>query len=81
MEARNRNLSDWLTRIRTRQIALPRFQRYEAWSYSQVENLLNTVLLGLPAGAVLKYSFKSYSVFHAHIFQHIKNTRFQHAEA
>lgn len=53
MEARNRNLSDWLTRIRTRQITLPRFQRYEAWSYSQVENLLNTVLQGLPAGAVL----------------------------
>lgn len=53
MEARNRSLPDWLTRIRTRQIALPRFQRFEAWSHSQVENLLNTVLQGLPSGALL----------------------------
>lgn len=53
MEARNRSLPDWLTRIRTRQIALPRFQRFEAWGYSQVENLLNTVMQGLPSGALL----------------------------
>jgi hypothetical protein len=53
MEARNRSLPDWLTRIRTHQIVLPRFQRFEAWGYGQVENLLNTVLQGLPSGAVL----------------------------
>ena len=53
MEARNRNLPDWLTRIRTRQIVLPRFQRFEAWSHSQVTELLNTVLKELPAGAIL----------------------------
>ena len=53
MEARNRHLPDWFTRIRTRQIMLPRFQRYEAWSHQQVTALLNTVLRGLPAGAVL----------------------------
>lgn len=53
MEARNRSLPDWLTRIRTRQIVLPRFQRFEAWSYSQINSLLNTVLKELPAGAIL----------------------------
>lgn len=53
MEARNRSLTDWLTRIRTRQIVLPRFQRFEAWSHSQIADLLNTVLKELPAGAVL----------------------------
>ncbi|HRB29112.1 MAG TPA: DUF262 domain-containing protein [Nitrosomonas sp.] len=53
MEARNRNLPDWLTRIRTRQIVLPRFQRFEAWSHTQISSLLNTVLKELPAGAIL----------------------------
>jgi hypothetical protein len=53
MEARNRSLPDWITRIRTRQLALPRFQRMEAWGHKQVSDLLRTVLRGLPAGAVL----------------------------
>jgi len=53
MEARNRSLPDWLTRIRTRQIQLPRFQRMEAWGHKQVSDLLRTVLRGLPAGALL----------------------------
>ncbi len=53
MEARNRTLPDWMTRIRTRQIVLPRFQRYEAWSHGQISSLLNTVLKELPAGAIL----------------------------
>lgn len=53
MEARNRLLPDWMTRIRTRQIVLPRFQRFEAWSYGQITSLLNTVLKALPAGAIL----------------------------
>lgn len=53
MEARNRLLPDWLTRIRTRQIVLPRFQRFEAWSNGQITGLLNNVLQDLPAGAVL----------------------------
>lgn len=53
MDARNRRLPDWLTRIRTRQIVLPRFQRMESWGYRYVSDLLTTVLHGLPAGAVL----------------------------
>ena len=53
MEARNRALPDWMTRIRTRQIVLPRFQRFEAWSHGQISSLLNTVLKELPAGAIL----------------------------
>jgi len=53
LEARNRTLPDWLTRSRTRQIKLPRFQRFEAWTHYTVTALLNTVLQELPAGAVL----------------------------
>ncbi len=36
MEARNRLLTDWFTRMRTRHIKLPRFQRHEAWTHDQI---------------------------------------------
>ena len=53
VEARNRYLPEWISRIKTRQIVLPRFQRMEAWGHSEVTDLLQTVLDGLPAGAAL----------------------------
>ena len=53
IEARNRSLSDWFTRIRTHQTVLPRFQRFEAWDYSRVTQLFNTILQDLPVGSAL----------------------------
>ena len=53
INAQNRLLPDWFTRVRTRQLALPRFQRFEAWSHANVTQLLNTILQGLPVGAML----------------------------
>lgn len=53
MEARNRFLPEWFNRIRTGQLRLPRFQRFEAWSYNEVAGLLENVLRGLPCGATL----------------------------
>ena len=53
MEARNRNVKDWLTKVRTRQIALPRFQRFEAWGPDFVSDLLTNVVRGLPIGSTL----------------------------
>lgn len=53
MQAHNRNLSEWLNRVSTGQLKLPRFQRFEAWNHERVRNLLQTVLQGLPAGAAL----------------------------
>jgi len=53
MDARNRSLSQWFTRIRTGQVQLPRFQRFEAWGPREVEDLVQTVIDELPAGAVL----------------------------
>lgn len=53
MEARNRKLNEWLTRIGTGQLRLPRFQRFEAWGYSQVIELLESVVNELPVGAIL----------------------------
>ena len=53
MHAHDRFLPDWFNRIRSRQITLPRFQRFEAWGHSEVSSLLTTVLRGLPSGATL----------------------------
>lgn len=53
MEARNRLLPEWFSRIRTGQILLPRFQREEAWSPHEINGLLDSVLHGLPIGAAL----------------------------
>ncbi len=53
MEARNRRLPEWFTRLKTGQLKLPRFQRLESWGRVEVEALLNTVLRGRPIGATL----------------------------
>jgi hypothetical protein len=53
MEARNRSLPHWFTRIRTGEVKLPRFQRHESWSHNNIANLLESVVQGLPAGAAL----------------------------
>jgi hypothetical protein len=53
VEARNRSLPDWFTEIRSGQLRLPRFQRYESWSHNNIGNLLENVVRGLPSGATL----------------------------
>ena len=53
MHAHDRFLPEWFNRIRSRQITLPRFQRFMAWGHGEVSGLLTTVLRGLPSGATL----------------------------
>ena len=53
MHAHDRFLPEWFNRIRSRQITLPRFQRFVAWGHGEVSELLTTVLRGLPSGATL----------------------------
>jgi len=53
MHAHDRFLPEWFNRIRSRQITLPRFQRFVAWGHGEVASLLTTVLRGLPSGATL----------------------------
>lgn len=65
MEAMNRLLPDWFTRIRTGQLLLPRFQRHEAWGHSETAALLESVLRGLPAGATLILEIGSTEPFHS----------------
>lgn len=53
MHAHDRFLPGWFDRVRSRQITLPRFQRFVAWGPNEVAGLLTTVLRGLPSGAAL----------------------------
>lgn len=53
MDARNRSIKDWLTKIRTNQIMLPRFQRFEAWGPNLVTDLLTNIIRELPLGSTL----------------------------
>ena len=53
MEARERLVKDWLTKVRTRQILLPRFQRYEAWDSNIASDFLTSVIRDLPVGSTL----------------------------
>ena len=53
MHAHDRFSPEWFNRIRSRQITLPRFQRFEAWGHGEVSRFLTTVLRGLPSGATL----------------------------
>lgn len=53
INAQNRTLPDWFTRVRLLQTKLPRFQRFEAWDHSNITQMFNTILRGLPLGAVL----------------------------
>lgn len=64
LDARNRDLALWLTRIRTGQLQLPRFQRFEAWGTTEVADLVQTVIDGLPAGAVLVLEIGDKAPFH-----------------
>ena len=55
MEARNRTIEDWFSWVREGRIVLPRFQRFEAWGYGQVEGILENIVRrpSLPVGALL----------------------------
>lgn len=53
MEARDRSIEAWFNRIRSGQLRLPRFQRFEAWDYENVAALIDSVLRDLPIGSTL----------------------------
>jgi hypothetical protein len=63
MHAYDRFLPEWFNRIRSRQITLPRFQRFEAWGHGEISDLLTTVLRELPAGATLILQVGDYEKF------------------
>ena len=53
MEARDRSVDTWFNRVRSGQLRLPRFQRFEAWDYENVSAIIDSILRGLPIGSTL----------------------------
>jgi hypothetical protein len=53
MEARNRKIEDWYSKIKYGEIKLPRFQRFEAWDRNRICSLMETVIRDLPLGITL----------------------------
>ena len=52
-KASDRPLGEWYEQIRTGQLRLPRFQRFEAWDRGRVLGFLNAVIQNLPVGVTL----------------------------
>lgn len=69
MEARNRTIEDWFAWIRDGHVVLPRFQRYEAWGWWQIEGILENILRKppLPVGALLTLEVGDEPPFHARV--------------
>lgn len=67
MEARNKKIEDWFAMVKQGQLVLPRFQRHEAWKYSQVVGLLENILRDppLPIGALLTLEVGDEELFHS----------------
>ena len=53
VEARDRKIENWYSKIRFGEIKLPRFQRHEAWDNGRIRSLLRTVIHDLPLGITL----------------------------
>ncbi len=65
MEARNRSLEGWFSQIESGKVRLPRFQRFEAWSYKTISSFLESVLNGLPVGVALILEVGEEEIFHS----------------
>ena len=53
MKAQDRTVKDWVTQIRSKKLALPRFQRFEAWGPTIITDFLTSIVRGLPVGVSL----------------------------
>jgi hypothetical protein len=59
---------DWVTQIRLRKLALPEFQRSEAWGPRTVTSLLTSIVRGLPVGVCLVLEVGNKPQFHSKYF-------------
>lgn len=53
MKAQDRTIKDWVTKIRSKSLGLPRFQRHESWGPTIITDFLTSVVRKLPVGASL----------------------------
>ena len=69
MEAQDRTIKNWITQIVTKKLGLPRFQRFESWGPTIINDFLTSMIRGLPVGVslILKVGNKpqfEYRYFH-----------------
>lgn len=53
IKATDRELAEWLVKIKSGEIKLPRFQRHEAWDRKRITSLLSVAVNNLPLGITL----------------------------
>ncbi|MDD4149246.1 MAG: DUF262 domain-containing protein [Bacteroidales bacterium] len=53
IKATDRELAEWFTKIKSGEMKLPRFQRYEAWDRKRISSLLSVAVNNLPLGITL----------------------------
>lgn len=74
MKAQDRTVKDWITQIRLRKLALPEFQRYEAWGPTIVTDLLTSIIRGLPVGVCLILEVGNKPQFHFRYLRGVPET-------
>lgn len=67
MEARTKTIEEWFSSIQQGLVALPRFQRFEAWDRGRIQGVLENVLRdpSLPIGALLVLEVGDKELFHS----------------
>jgi hypothetical protein len=67
VEARTKTIEEWFSTIRQGMVALPRFQRFEAWDRGRIQGILENILRdpSLPIGALLVLEVGDKELFHS----------------
>jgi len=68
MKAQDRTVKDWITQIRSKKLALPRFQRFESWGPTIITDFLTSIVRGLPVGVCLILEIGNKPQFHYRYF-------------
>lgn len=64
MKSQDRTVKDWITQIRSKKLALPRFQRFESWGPTIITDFLTSIVRGLPVGVCLILEVGNKPQFH-----------------
>lgn len=68
IKAQDRSVKDWIVQIRSKKLALPRFQRFEAWGPTIITDFLTSIIRELPVGVCLILEVGSKPQFHFRYF-------------
>jgi len=75
MKAQDRPIKDWIIKVRSKNLALPRFQRHEAWGPTIITDFLTSIIRGLPVGVCLILEVGDKPQFHYRYFHGVGDER------